>query len=166
MIWNDFGTPKSSQNQILDIPNCPQGTPGVPPGRARGQKGFPNSIVDGLGFIFDGFWKDLATNMDRKVIPKHTTAASGLLILYPRPLITQPPSLKLLNGLILKHFLHHSTLHGCNPFMSTTTMHRTLQHSEAPWNHSQLNRHILHWFLLLRFANHSESALLITSMPG
>ena len=127
----NLGTQNHPKISPWTPPNPPQDTPGTPPGRTWSQKGFPNSIFDGLGFIFDGFWQDLATNMDRKVIPKHTTAASGLLILYPRPLITQPPSLKLLNGLILKHFLHDSTLHGCNPFMSTTTMHRTLQHSGA-----------------------------------
>ena len=90
---------ESSQNEVLDTPNSPQGTPGAPPERAGSQKGFPNSIFNGLGSIWGGFWKDLGTNMDRKAIPKHTKSASWHLILYPRPLRSQPPSLKPPNSL-------------------------------------------------------------------
>ena len=65
-MLDEFGNPKSSQNESLDAPNPPQDTPGTPPGRTRSQKGFPNSIFDGLGFILGGFWEDL----DTKMVPK------------------------------------------------------------------------------------------------
>ena len=49
----------ASRNEALNTPNSPQGTPGAPPERATSQKGFPNSMFDGLGLILDGFWKDI-----------------------------------------------------------------------------------------------------------
>ena len=79
LIFHRFGMNLGPQNhpknEVLDTPNSPQDTPGAPPGRASSQKGFPNSMFDGLRTIWSGFWKDLGTNMDRKVVPKHAKSA-------------------------------------------------------------------------------------------
>jgi hypothetical protein len=62
---------ESSQNEALDTPNSPQGTPGATPGRAQSQKGFPNSMFDGLGLILGGFWKDIVAEPSHQNLKKN-----------------------------------------------------------------------------------------------
>jgi len=104
-FWTDLGAQNHPKMRSGTCPTLPRALPERLLNAPMSQKGFPDQIFDGLGSIWDRFWKDLGTKIRSKVLPKHTKSVSGLLILspprpprvYPHPpelLRSQPPSLQ------------------------------------------------------------------------
>ena len=71
-FWMDLGAQNHPKMRSGTGPTLPRALPERLLNAPMSQKGFPDQIFDGLGSIWDRFWKDLGTKIRFKVLPKHT----------------------------------------------------------------------------------------------